>query len=69
MSDNNILYDSPTEFLHDIAEKKGECVAQSVLPLDDGSYVVACSCEVWEITAPSRDEGLEQARRHTGSIV
>ncbi|WP_236792039.1 hypothetical protein [Amycolatopsis sp. GM8] len=67
MSDN-LLHDSPTEFLHEVANHQGECVAQSVIPRDDGVYVVACSCEKWETTAPSREEGLRLARRHTGSI-
>jgi hypothetical protein len=43
-------------------------VAQSVIPLDDGTYACACSCETWEVIAPSRQEGLQLARRHTGSI-
>jgi hypothetical protein len=68
VSDDNVLYDSPTEFLHEVAEKSGLCVAQSVIPLPDGSYVCACSCERWELTAPSRQEGLRLAREHTGSV-
>jgi hypothetical protein len=68
MSDN-IMYDSPTEFLHDVASANGECVAQSVIPNDEGVYVVACSCERWETTAPTREEGLNMARRHTGHLV
>ncbi|OXM64098.1 hypothetical protein [Amycolatopsis vastitatis] len=67
MSDDNVLYDSPTEFLHEVAEKSGHCVAQSVIPLEDGSYVCACSCDRWEVVAPSRQEGLRLARAHTGS--
>jgi hypothetical protein len=68
VSDDTVLYDSPTEFLHEVAEKTGHCVAQSVIPRDDGSYVCACSCERWEVTAPSRAEGLRLAREHTGSL-
>ena len=68
MSDESILYDSPTEFLHEVAEKKGECVAQSVIPLEPGKYVCACSCETWEVVAPTREDGLAMARRHTGSL-
>ena len=64
MSDN-IMYDSPTEFLHEVAEQQGYCVAQSVIPTEDGDYVCACSCEQWEIVAPSRAEGLRLARQHT----
>ena len=68
MSDDNIMYDSPLEFMHEVAERKGECVAQSVIPLEPGKYIVACSCEEWEIFTPTREEGLHQARLHTHSI-
>jgi hypothetical protein len=67
MSDN-VMYDSPTEFLHEVATSTGRCVAQSVIPLDEGGYICACSCEQWEIIAPTRQEGLHLARVHTGSI-
>ena len=67
MSDN-VMYDSPTEFLHDVAQHSGLCVAQSVSPAEDGTYRCACSCELWEVTAPSREEGLRLARMHTGSM-
>ena len=68
MADDNVMYDSPTEFLHEVAEKKGECVAQSVIPLDDGTYLCACSCENWEVISPDRWKGLDLARQHTGSL-
>jgi hypothetical protein len=68
MSDDNVMYDSPTEFLHDVAQSSGRCVAQSVIPREDGTYVCACSCEQWEIVAPSREKGLQLAREHTGSV-
>ena len=68
MSDDNVMYDSPLEFMHEVAEKKGECVAQSVIPIGDGTYRCACSCEAWEIVAPTREEGLHQARVHTHSV-
>jgi hypothetical protein len=68
MSDSNVLHDTPAEFLQDIAQQPGRCTAQSVIPLDDGTYACACSCENWEVIAPSRQEGLQLARRHTGSI-
>jgi len=68
MSDN-LMYDSPTEFLHEVAQHSGLCVAQSVIPEEDGSYRCACSCEEWEVSAPSREEGLRLARRHTGSLA
>lgn len=65
---DNVMYDSPTDFLAKVREKQGECVAQSVIPLDDGTYLCACSCERWEVVAPSREEGLNLARKHTGSL-
>jgi hypothetical protein len=68
MSDN-VMYDSPTEFLHDVASSGGACVAQSVIPTDHGTYRCACSCEQWQITTTSRDEGLHQARIHTGNAT
>ncbi len=66
MSDN-VMYDSPTEFLHEAASSGNACVAQSVIPQADGGYVCACSCENWRVIAPSREEGLRLARKHTGS--
>ncbi len=66
MSDS-VLYDSPTEFLGDVTSSSDLCVAQSVIPTGDGDYRVACSCGDWEVTAPSREQGLRLARRHTGS--
>jgi hypothetical protein len=68
MSDN-VMYDSPTEFLSDLAQHSGLCVAQSVIPDDDGTYRCACSCEQWEVSAPTREEGLRLARVHTGSLA
>ncbi|MCW2932753.1 MAG: hypothetical protein JWM19_3715, partial [Actinomycetia bacterium] len=53
--------------LQDVVQKSDQCVAQSVIPLDDGSYACACSCNAWEIIAPTRQEGLLACRRHTGS--
>jgi hypothetical protein len=65
---SEVMYDSPTEFLQDIAQKSDECVAQSVIPLDDGTYACACSCNSWEFIAPGRQEGLLACKRHTRSI-
>jgi hypothetical protein len=64
---SDVLHDSPTELLHEIAGSATACVAQSVIPDDQGGYTVACSCEQWEVTAATREEGLNAARRHTGS--
>ena len=63
----NIMYDSPLEFVQ-AAVGSGRCDAQSVIPVGDGTYRCACSCQQWEIIAPGRREGLQAARRHTNSI-
>jgi hypothetical protein len=65
---SEVMYDSPTEFLQDVVQKSGLCVAQSVIPLDDGSYACACSCDAWELIAPSSQEGLLACKRHTRSV-
>jgi hypothetical protein len=67
MAEDSVMYDSPTEFLHDAAASDGECVAQSVVPQPGGGFRCACSCDAWEIEASSRDEGLRLAREHTDS--
>ena len=63
----NVMYDSPAEFLREVAEHAGRCVAQSVIPLPDGGYRCACSCGRWELVAASREEGLQWAREHTAA--
>jgi hypothetical protein len=50
-----------------VAEHSGTCVAQSVIPLDEGGYRCAGSCEQWEVMARDREEGLRLARVHTSS--
>jgi hypothetical protein len=65
---SEVMYDSPTEFLQEVVQKSDKCVAQSVIPLDDGTYACACSCDNWEIIATSRAEGLQECRRHTRSL-
>jgi hypothetical protein len=64
MSDN-VMYDSPHEFLSEAAASSGEHIAQSVLPREDGSYRCACSCGQWEATASGVEDGLAKAREHT----
>ena len=59
---DNVLHDSPREFLSSVA---GECDAQSVIPLDDGTYACGCSCKEWAATADSVEAGLQLAREHT----
>jgi hypothetical protein len=64
MSDDNVMYDSPVEFMAEAANSDG-CMAQSVIPIAEGGYACRCSCGQWAITASSRDEGLRLARAHT----
>ena len=61
---DNVMYDSPTEFLNELAEHPERCLAQSVIPVDGVGYRCACSCGRWEVVAASRDEGLALARAH-----
>jgi hypothetical protein len=64
--ENNMLLDSPTEYLASLAASDGYCIGQSVLPVNDGEYYVChCSCGHWDIEAPTRAEGLRLARIHT----
>ncbi|MET7770971.1 hypothetical protein [Nocardia sp. NPDC005366] len=64
MSDDNVMYDSPLEFMNDAASSE-ECVAQSAIPVGD-AYVCACVCDEWQVTAASLEEGLTLAKRHAG---
>lgn len=66
MSDDNVMYDSPVEFMAEAANSDG-CMAQSVLPMDGGGYACQCSCGQWKVMASSREEGLRLARAHTDS--
>lgn len=68
MEEDNPLFDFPAEFLSTVTTADGECEAQSILPEDD-HYVGHCTCGRWDVTAPSLAEGVEQARRHTGSLA
>jgi hypothetical protein len=64
----NVLHDSPREFLSAVVSA-GECDAQSVIPLDDGTYSCGCSCKGWVDTASSVEEGLALARAHTAQTA
>ena len=66
MSDDSVMYDTPLEFVSGAVQRQDECAAQSVIPRADGTYACGCSCEKWEATAPSIEEGLRLAREHTG---
>ena len=66
---SEVMYDSPTEFLQDVMQEvEDQYHGQSVIPLDDGTYACACSCDAWELIAPSSKEGLQACRRHTRSV-
>jgi hypothetical protein len=68
MSDDSVMYDTPLEFVSGAIQRQDECAAQSVIPRGDGTYACGCSCEKWEATAPSLEEGLRLARQHTGTV-
>jgi hypothetical protein len=71
MSDDNVMYDTPLEFMAEVAESDRACVAQSIIPdyeNESGGYHCACSCENWEIMAPSRDQGIRLAREHVARV-
>nr|GLK34567.1 hypothetical protein GCM10017611_14150 [Rhodococcus wratislaviensis]GLK39486.1 hypothetical protein GCM10017611_63570 [Rhodococcus wratislaviensis] len=59
----NVMYDSPLEMMQD-AIADGSCDVQSVVPLTEGGFRCACSCERWQTVAPTRDEGLRLAKLH-----
>ncbi len=67
MSNESVLYDSPSELLHEVADSDRACAAQSVVPQDDGSYLCACSCMHWEAVVATREGGLQMARAHTAT--
>ena len=68
MSDVAVMYDTPLEFVSSAIQRQDECAAQSVIPRGDGTYACGCSCDKWEVTAPSLEEGLRLARQHTGTV-
>jgi hypothetical protein len=67
MSEDSVMYDTPLEFVTGAVQRQDECAAQSVIPRDDGTYACGCSCNRWEATASSLEEGLRLAREHTGT--
>jgi hypothetical protein len=64
VSDDNSLQEKPAEFMSALRDNAGYCDAQSILPVDD-HYACHCTCGAWDITAPTREEGLALARAHT----
>ena len=67
MSDDSALHEKPLEFLTSIANAGGSCDGQAILPEDD-HYRCTCSCDRWDIEVDDPQEGLRQARIHTGSF-
>lgn len=68
MSDDNALHAKPQEFLTSIADTGGECDGQAILP-DNGHYRCFCTCGNWTVETDSAEEGLRQARIHTGTAT
>ncbi|WP_063041616.1 hypothetical protein [Nocardia pseudovaccinii] len=65
--DESGLNEKPLEFFMAIANTGGWHDGQAVLPEGD-HYRVFCTCGEWEVQASSQEDGLRQARIHTGSI-
>jgi hypothetical protein len=65
--DDNALHEKPLEFLTSIANTGGSCDGQAILP-ENGHYRCTCSCDSWDIEVDDPQEGLRQARIHTGSV-
>jgi hypothetical protein len=68
VSDDNSLHEKPQEFLTSIANTGGYCDGQAILP-DNGHYRCFCSCGNWTFEADTAEEGLREARIHTGSAT
>jgi hypothetical protein len=66
--DENALHEKPLEFLSSIANTGGSCDGQAILP-DNGHYRCFCSCGNWTFETDDPQEGLRQARIHTGSTT
>ncbi|MFC4944319.1 hypothetical protein [Pseudonocardia sp. GCM10023141] len=69
MDDDNMMLDSPMEFLSGLAdaegaEEGGYCLGQSILDAGD-HYACHCSCGSWDVRTGTREEGLRLARLHT----
>lgn len=66
--DDSSLHEKPLEFIASIANTGGECDGQAILP-EDGRYRCFCSCGNWTLETDDKQEGLRQARIHTGSLA
>ena len=61
--ENNMMLDSPAEFLAE-AQESEECMVQSILPRE-GRYYGHCNCGQWDVVTDTMEEGLALARKHT----
>ena len=68
MADDSALHEKPLEFLTSIANTGGSCGGQAILPVN-GHFRCTCSCGDWDIDVDDPQEGLRQARIHTGSAL
>jgi hypothetical protein len=68
MSDESALHEKPLEFLTSIANTGGSCDGQAILPVN-GHFRCTCSCGDWDVEVDDPQEGLRQARIHTGSAA
>ena len=68
MSDDSALHEKPLEFLTSIANTGGSCDGQAILPVN-GHFRCTCSCGDWDVEVDDPQEGLRQARIHTGSVA
>src|ERR1700756_320974 len=68
VSDDSALHEKPLEFLTSIANTGGSCDGQAILPVN-GHFRCTCSCGDWDVEVDDPQEGLRQARIHTGSVT
>jgi hypothetical protein len=68
VSDDSALHEKPLEFLTSIANTGGSCDGQAILPVN-GHFRCTCSCGDWDVEVDDPQEGLRQARIHTGSVA
>jgi hypothetical protein len=62
---NDSLHEKPQEFFTSIADTGGSCDGQAIVP-HEGRYRCFCSCGNWGFETDDPQEGLRQARIHTG---
>lgn len=66
--EDNPLFESPLDFMTPTEHSEGFfCDGQAVLP-EGNEFRVICTCDEWSADVRTTEEGLELARRHTGSI-